>query len=56
MTQRSDTDRLEWLAKRSRTCTVYMDGTSLFWVGGRLVRGATLQDAIDAAMDAEGRG
>lgn len=55
MSGRTDTERLEWMAKKSRTCTVYMDGTSLFWVGGRLLKGETYQDAIDAAMDAEER-
>ena len=56
MSGRTDTARLEWLAKKSRTCTVYMDGTSLFRVEGRILKCETYRDAIDAAMDAEEQG
>lgn len=52
---RTDTERLEWLEKQAKTCTVYMDGTSIYVIAGDAhnMRGHSFREAIDAAMNNE---
>ncbi|MCP1271250.1 hypothetical protein [Acetobacter cerevisiae] len=50
-----DSERLDWLEQKFRSCTVYMNGEQMFMPGPKVrnLKGRDFREAIDAAREVE---